>query len=152
MHIIAQEAAALQKLLCQNQCANELKPHLTCQCANAPANLLWLADLDVSHNCLTHQSCEALGVVLWARKAASRPKADQVTAEGGLCVRVMRQPGVLTSLSLEGNSIGDRGASALCTALARPCSLTSLNLQACSLTEKSCVSLCALLQVTACTP
>lgn len=70
-------------------------------------------------------------------------------SQGDVCVRVMRQPAVLTSLSLEGNGIGDRGASALCTALARPCALASLNLQACHLTEKSCVSLCALLQVTA---
>ncbi|KAK9844710.1 hypothetical protein WJX74_005783 [Apatococcus lobatus] len=105
-----------------------------------------VSDLDISHNCLTHQCCEALGVILWARKAVTQPKAHQSTTDGDLCVRVLRQPGVLTSLSLEGNSIGDRGASALCTALARPCSLTSLNLQACNLTEKSCISLCALLQ------
>ena len=109
------------------------------------------ADLDVSYNRLTHHCCEALGPVLRPARPASRPRSSQQAQSSPEhpppVPRTFRQLGVLTSLALEGNHIGDRGAIALCTALARPCSLTTLNLQACSLTEKSCISLCALLQV-----
>ncbi len=108
------------------------------------------ADLDISNNRLTHQCCEALEIVLRPARSGTISRLASLRPGAAPTATGLGQAGALTRLALAGNSIGDRGASALCVALARPAALTSLNLQACGLSEKACISLCALLQVLIC--